>query len=133
MKRIDVVGAVIYDENKRILCALRGPNRSMEGFWEFPGGKIEPGENPKQALIREIKEELDCLIQVEDQIADVIHPYPEIEVHLTTYKSRLVEGSPKALEHKELRWVPIDQLWELNWAPADISTVRNIMESQLVL
>jgi 8-oxo-dGTP diphosphatase len=129
LKRVDVVGAVIIDPRKGVLCALRSPSMSLSGFWEFPGGKIEPGENPAQALTREIQEELGCRVDVEELIEDIVHRYPDLEVHLMTYKCSILEGMPRASEHEELRWVRENKLMELNWAPADIPTVSAILDA----
>ncbi|MEH7536720.1 (deoxy)nucleoside triphosphate pyrophosphohydrolase [Bacillus toyonensis] len=123
-KKISVVGAVILNNDNYVLCALRSPNMSLPNYWEFPGGKINKGEHPRDALVREIKEELDCLITVEEQLKAVEHEYENIIVQLVTYKARIKSGIPKALEHSELRWISIDHLKELNWAPADIPTVE---------
>ncbi|HDR7450287.1 (deoxy)nucleoside triphosphate pyrophosphohydrolase [Bacillus cereus] len=123
-KKISVVGAVILNNDNHVLCALRSPKMSLPNYWEFPGGKINKGEHPRDALVREIKEELDCFIAVEEQLKAVEHEYENIIVHLVTYKARIKSGIPKALEHSELRWVSIDHLKKLNWAPADIPTVE---------
>ncbi|PEK36073.1 MULTISPECIES: (deoxy)nucleoside triphosphate pyrophosphohydrolase [Bacillus cereus group] len=123
-KKISVVGAVILNNDNHVLCALRSPNMSLPNYWEFPGGKINKGEHPRDALVREIKEELDCFIAVEEQLKAVEHEYENIIVHLVTYKARIKSGIPKALEHSELRWISIDHLKELKWAPADIPTVE---------
>ncbi|MDD0821013.1 (deoxy)nucleoside triphosphate pyrophosphohydrolase [Bacillus cereus] len=122
-KRVSVVGAVIFNERNEVLCALRSPKMSLPNYWEFPGGKINEGEMPQEALIREIKEELGCLISVGEKIEEVDHEYENIIVHLATYKAYIESGIPKALEHADLKWVQIKKLLELKWAPADIPTV----------
>ncbi|PEZ83063.1 8-oxo-dGTP diphosphatase MutT [Bacillus cereus] len=123
-KKVSVVGAVIFNEKNEILCALRSPEMSLPNYWEFPGGKINEGETPQDALIREIKEELGCLITVGEKIEEVDHEYENIIVHLATYKAHIKSGTPKALEHADLKWVQAGKLLELKWAPADIPTVR---------
>lgn len=123
---IHVVAAVIERNDQAILCALRSPSMSMPNMWEFPGGKIEKGEFPKAALIREIKEELDCTIEVGEQIEDVHYEYPSFIVNLLTYKAMIINGRPQAKQHRELRWLPPSQLSSLQWAPADIPTVEKI-------
>ncbi|MFB9326979.1 (deoxy)nucleoside triphosphate pyrophosphohydrolase [Paenibacillus aurantiacus] len=127
MKTIDVVGAVIVDELDRVLCAKRSARMSMPFLWEFPGGKIEEHEEPEVALIREIKEELNCQVEVGEQIADNIYSYPAINVRLITFFATVKEGQPTATEHEELRWVPRKELAKLDWAPADIPTVQALI------
>ncbi len=122
-KRVSVVGAIIFNERNEVLCALRSPTMSLPNYWEFPGGKINEGEMPQEALIREIKEELGCLISVGKKIEEVDHEYENIIVHLATYKAYIESGIPKALEHADLKWVQVKKLLELKWAPADIPTV----------
>ncbi|MDL9978093.1 (deoxy)nucleoside triphosphate pyrophosphohydrolase [Microbacterium candidum] len=122
MERIEVVGAVIVRDG-RILAARRGPGMSVPGVWEFPGGKIEPGETPEEALRRELVEELGCTVQVGDRVTSTDHGH----VTLTTYYCRLVEGMPHPFEHSELRWLAPDALADLDWAPADIPAVQLLM------
>ncbi|MDE7553263.1 (deoxy)nucleoside triphosphate pyrophosphohydrolase [Bacillus tropicus] len=122
-KKVSVVGAVIFNEKNEVLCALRSPKMSLPNYWEFPGGKINEGEMPQEALIREIKEELGCLITVGEKIEEIEHEYENIIVHLATYKAHIKTGIPKALEHADLKWVQAKKLLELEWAPADIPTV----------
>jgi 8-oxo-dGTP diphosphatase len=126
-KKVRVVGAVIYNEENQILCALRAPEMSEGNYWEFPGGKIEEGEQPEESLVREIQEELGCTIAVGDQVADIHHEYENIIVNLLTYKAWIVEGQPRAHEHAQLKWVPLQELASLNWAPADIPTVHRLL------
>ncbi|MEY8350920.1 (deoxy)nucleoside triphosphate pyrophosphohydrolase [Bacillus cereus] len=123
-KTVAVVGAVIFNEKNEILCALRSPTMSLPNYWEFPGGKIDEGEAPQEALVREIKEELSCLITVGEKIEEVEHEYENIVVHLATYKAYIESGVPKALEHAELKWVHVNKLLELKWAQADLPTVE---------
>jgi 8-oxo-dGTP diphosphatase len=126
MKKVDVVGAVILNEKNEVLCALRSQNMSLPGLWEFPGGKIEAGEIPEQSLEREIKEELNCSIQVGELVADVTHEYPNIIVRLITYKSVIIEGTPMPTEHEKLIWLPLHELRKLVWAPADLPTIDEL-------
>lgn len=126
MRVIDVVGAVIANERGEILCAQRSPQMSQPGLWEFPGGKIEPGESPTESLQREIREELGCEIAVGGMLADTTHHYPNATIRLRTYHARLVAGAPTPREHAELRWLPPAALGALTWAPADIPAVERL-------
>jgi 8-oxo-dGTP diphosphatase len=128
MKKVDVVGAVIFNEKSEVLCALRSQNMSLPGFWEFPGGKIEPGETPQQCLVREIQEELNCTIQVGELVSDASHEYPTIIVRLITFTATITEGKPAASEHEKLIWLPLNQISTLEWAPADLPTINELMK-----
>lgn len=123
-KIVDVVGAVMTDAQGRVLCAKRSPSMSLPNLWEFPGGKIEPGENPQETLRREINEELDCIIEVHDQVEDTTYEYPAVIVRLRTFKANIVEGTPTPREHAELRWLAPTHLPTLEWAPADVPAVE---------
>jgi 8-oxo-dGTP diphosphatase len=121
-KQIHVVGAVIVSKGK-VLCVQRGPGGSLPGMWEFPGGKIEPGESPQDALKREIHEELRCDIAVGDEVTKTRHEYDFGVVHLTTFYCALMSGEPQLVEHAELVWNEPRDLRNLNWAPADIPAI----------
>ena len=132
-KQIQVVGAVIQNEtNEKILCALRSANMSLPNLWEFPGGKIEPGEKPEAALKREIDEELGCEIQVKEPVESTTHEYEQIIVHLHTFNATIKSGTPKVREHAELKWLDIDELETLEWAPADIPAIHKIMREHQI-
>lgn len=126
VKRIEVVGAVIVNQG-RILCTKRGPG-SLEGFWEFPGGKLEPGESPEAALAREIREELGCTVQVGERVATTEHQYDFAVIVLTTFYCELIEGEPTLTEHTESAWLPPVELTTLTWAPADVPAVQQIQD-----
>ncbi|ACZ32080.1 NUDIX hydrolase [Xylanimonas cellulosilytica DSM 15894] len=124
-KQINVVGAVVIDQGL-ILCAQRGPQGSLAGMWEFPGGKIEPGESPREALKREINEELRCVVEVGERVETTSHEYDFGVVTLTTHYCELVSGTPTLTEHSDVRWLPPAELDTLRWAPADIPAVEKI-------
>lgn len=124
-RRVDVVGAVILSDGL-VLCALRGPKGALPGVWEFPGGKIEPDETPREALAREIAEELRCVAEVGDEITCTSHEYDFGAVTLTTFFCRLIEGSPRLTEHSDIKWLAPADLGSLKWAPADVPTVEAI-------
>lgn len=124
-KTVKVVGAII-ENNNEILCALRSKDMSLPMMWEFPGGKIEEGESVNEAIVREIKEELDCNIEVISIFNDNTHEYENIIVNLITVKCKLISGNPKAKEHAKLLWLPVDYLESLNWAPADIPAIEEL-------
>lgn len=124
-KNIHVVGAVIFKDGK-ILCAQRGTEKSLPLIWEFPGGKIEEGEKPEDALIREIKEEMHCTIKIGEQIVHTVYEYDFGIVHLTTFYCKLVEGEPILTEHAAIKWLAPKELPSLEWAPADIPAIEKI-------
>jgi 8-oxo-dGTP diphosphatase len=124
-KQINVVGAVIRRDDT-ILCAQRGQDASLPGLWEFPGGKIELGETPREALQREIIEELDCRVEVGAEVTTTTHEYSFGTVTLTTFHCKLVEGTPVLSEHAAVIWLHPSALHTLEWAPADIPAVEII-------
>lgn len=127
MKRpIEVVGAIIV-RDESVLVAQRGPGKALAGLWEFPGGKVEPGESPTDALTREIIEELGCRIEVGEHVTTTTHKYEFGTIELATYYATLRSGTPVASEHAELRWVPFNDLHSLEWAPADLPSVEAIV------
>lgn len=122
-KVINVVAAAI-EKDGLIFCAQRPEGKSLAGFWEFPGGKLEEGETPEEALIREIKEEFDSEIEILSYLNEASYEYDFGIVTMKTYLSKLIAGNLELLEHQDSKWLPIDQLMELNWAPVDIPAVE---------
>ena len=125
-KTIHVVGAVIEKDGK-ILCAQRNSNQTLPLKWEFPGGKIESGETPQKALRREIQEEMQCEIEIGNQIEDTLYEYDFAIVHLTTFYCRLTRGTPVLTEHAAIEWLGRDELASLDWAPADVPAIEKIV------
>jgi 8-oxo-dGTP diphosphatase len=121
---LEVVGAVIVRDGL-VLCAQRGSG-PMAGLWEFPGGKVEPDEPARDALVREIAEELGCTIAVANEVATTRHEGDAVAITLTTYYCVLLAGEPEPLEHAELRWLSPGRLPDLTWAPADLPAVRRV-------
>jgi 8-oxo-dGTP diphosphatase len=125
-KRINVVGAVLT-RGQTILAAQRSSTMSLPGMWEFPGGKIEPDESPKEALLRELEEELLCSAEIGKHVQTTEYEYDFGIVILTTYYCSLTGDEPRLTEHSEIRWMPVSELDQLNWAPADIPAVKHVM------
>ena len=124
-KQIRVVGAVILRDG-RVLCAQRGHAGSLPGMWEFPGGKVEAGETPRDALERELDEELRVSVRVGDVVTTTAHEYDFGVVTLTTFYCELLDGEPELTEHAAVTWLPPVELATLEWAPADIPAVHKI-------
>lgn len=127
MKTLHVVCAVIRKDDK-IFATQRGYGEFKDG-WEFPGGKIESGETPQQALKREIHEELDTEINVGDQIETVEYDYPEFHLSMQCYWCNVVSGKLTLLEAEDARWLTKDTIESVDWLPADKELVQKIKES----
>jgi 8-oxo-dGTP diphosphatase len=116
---IDVVAAVIRREDARILITQRLPDDTLGGYWEFPGGKVDPGEELRAALARELREELGLETQIGAEIHHIIHAYPDRDVRLFFYEARIVSGEPQKIEVADLRWVTLDEIGEYQFPEAD--------------
>ncbi|MCF0220703.1 MAG: (deoxy)nucleoside triphosphate pyrophosphohydrolase [Fibrobacter sp.] len=132
MKSIEVVAGVIRRKSAEapsaaveILATQRGYG-DYKGGWEFPGGKMEPGESPRQALARELKEELSVDVRVDDFICTVDHDYPDFHITMHCYYCEVVGGTLTLLEHESARWLEASELRSVGWLPADISVVECI-------
>ena len=126
MKELFVVAAIIKKDNK-ILATQRGYGE-FEGLWEFPGGKIEEGETKEEALVREIKEELNADIIVEKFALDLEWQYPNFYLYMSCFEC-VLESDIELLEHMGARWLSLDELDSVQWIEADIKAVNYIKES----
>ena len=124
MKKIEVVAAIIKKDNK-ILSTERGYG-DLEGYWEFPGGKIEPGENKEQALKREIMEEMNVEIEVGDFITTVEYDYPAFHLKMHCYLCSLVTEALHLNEHEAAKWLTKDELNSVKWLPADAKLISHL-------
>ena len=123
----DVVAALIW-EGDRFLACQRPAHKARGLLWEFVGGKVEPGETPEQALIRECREELDITVAPRDVFMEVIHEYPDLTVRLTLFNAVIASGTPKLLEHNALRWITTAQIDGLDFCPADEEILKKLKE-----
>ena len=123
---INVVAAVITDDNNRILITQRNLKKSQGGLWEFPGGKIENAETKEEAIIREIKEELDVNIKVDQYIDEKVFIYPEKDINLIAIKCSIISGKILLKEHEDAKWVTSSELVNYNFAPADEFIVNTL-------
>ena len=124
MKTIEVVAAIIVKEGK-VFATQRGYG-AWKGWWEFPGGKMEPGETPQEALVREIKEELDAEIQVGDLIETVEWDYPEFHLTMHCFICTLQSESLQLNEHEAAAWLTRDTLRSVRWLPADEGLISRL-------
>ena len=123
---INVVAAVIKDDNEKILITQRNLKKSQGGLWEFPGGKIEQGETREEAIIREIKEELTIDIKVDSYFDEKVFNYPEKDINLIALECKKINGDIKLLEHEDYKWVNSSELENFEFAPADIFIVKKL-------
>ena len=126
MKTIKVVAAIII-HNNRIFDTQRGYGDFKDG-WEFPGGKIEPGETPQEALVREIKEELDTEIEVVDYLETVEYDYPNFHLSMDCFFCTIKSGELVLKEHEAARWLTADTLDSVDWLPADRGLIKAIKD-----
>ena len=126
MKTVKVVAAIIIHEGK-VFATQRGYGEFKDG-WEFPGGKIEPGETPEAALIREIEEELDTEIEVIDLLDKVEYDYPNFHLSMDCFISKIKTGNLVLKEHEASKWLSIDNLSEVDWLPADLLLIDKIKD-----
>ena len=128
MKAIHVVAAVIcdsFDKKQKIFATAKGYGE-FKSKWEFPGGKVEPGETPQQALVREIQEELATKIRVGNLITTIEYDYPQFHLSMDCFWCEVEEGRLKLLEAEDARWLTKEKLYSVSWLPADMTLVAEI-------
>ena len=122
---VEVVAALIWDKDKFMICQ-RPAHKARGLLWGFVGGKVEPGETKVQALIRECREELAITLSVEDVFMDVVHEYPDIDVHLTLFNATIADGFPQKLEHNDIKWITPAEIPNYDFCPADEEILKKI-------
>lgn len=128
MRVVQVVAVALINADGRLLVAQRPEGKSLAGLWEFPGGKIEPGETPEAALVRELAEELDIIVAPDalEALSFVSHGYPEFHLLMLLFVCRDWQGEPRSLEGQPLRWVTMAELEALPMPPADIPLLPSL-------
>ncbi|MGG7160083.1 (deoxy)nucleoside triphosphate pyrophosphohydrolase [Clostridium baratii] len=125
---IDVVAAILNKDNK-ILIAKRKQEKSQGGLWEFPGGKVEKGEEPKESLIRELIEEMEIQVEVYDHVADSVYDYGTHKVRLIGYIAEIISGEIVLNDHTEYRWIKLNDCDSYEFAPADVPIVEHLKKN----
>ncbi|WP_193212182.1 (deoxy)nucleoside triphosphate pyrophosphohydrolase [Luteolibacter marinus] len=126
---IDVAAGLIVDTSGRVLACRRPAGKHLGGKWEFPGGKVEAGEGPAAALVRELEEELGIRVETGEALTPVIWDYGRGPIRLHPFVCRIVSGNPHPHEHSEIRWCGRDELAGLDWAEADVPILREWLGS----
>ena len=124
---VPVVAALIWDGDRFLICQ-RPAHKARGLLWEFVGGKVEPGETKEQALVRECREELDVTVDVGEVFMEVTHEYPDLTVHLTLFHASIAAGTPKKLEHNDIRWIAVGQIPQYDFCPADDEILQRLLE-----
>lgn len=124
MKVIKVVAAIMI-HNGRVFATQRGYGEFKDG-WEFPGGKVEPEETPQEALVREIKEELNTVIEVGELLDTVEYDYPDFHLSMDCFICKIIAGDLELKEHEDARWLTTETLDSVDWLPADLDLIQKI-------
>ena len=123
----EVVAALIWEQTRFFICQ-RPANKSCPLLWEFPGGKVEPGETAQQALIRECREELGVPVEVGALFTEVCHTYPDITVHLSLFHAKFLSEQPKLLEHNDFRWITAEEIPNFPFFPSYKEILEKIVQ-----
>ena len=126
---VEVVAALIWDKNKFMICQ-RPANKARGLRWEFVGGKVESGETKEKALIRECQEELAITLDVGKVFMDVVHEYPDLTVHLNLFHATIRDGVPQKLEHNDIRWITVDEIYQYAFCPVDEEILMRLKQSK---
>ena len=126
MEKITEVVAALIRQGDRFLICQRPATKARALLWEFAGGKVEPGETKAQALIRECQEELDITLEIQREFMDVTHVYPDLTIHLTLMEAVIRQGTPRMLEHNDMRWIRAEEISQYAFCPADVEILREI-------
>ena len=126
---LEVVAALIRD-GERFLACQRPAHKARGLLWEFVGGKVEAGETPQEALVRECREELGITLAVGEPFTEVTHEYPDLTVHLTLFSAVIAEGEPRKLEHNDIRWITVAEAGEYPFCPADQVFLQRLREAE---
>ena len=124
-KITEVVAALCWDGDRFMICQ-RPANKARGLLWEFVGGKVEPGETKEEALVRECMEELDITVSVGPEFMEVVHEYPDLTVRLTLFHAEIARGTPRLLEHKDIRWITVEEIPQFAFCPADVEILDRI-------
>jgi 8-oxo-dGTP diphosphatase len=122
---VEVTAALIWDKDKFMICQ-RPAHKTRGLLWEFPGGKLEPGETLEDCLIRECREELGVTLFVREVFMEVLHEYPDLTVHLTLFQAEIAEGTVQKIEHNDIRWIKVSEIGDYEFCPADIEILSRI-------
>lgn len=123
----EVVAALIWDRDSFMICQ-RPANKARPLLWEFVGGKVEPGETGRQALVRECREELAVTVGVGAVFTELTYEYPDITIHLTLFQAEIAEGVPQKIEHNDIRWITAAEIPQYKFCPADAKILEQLQK-----
>lgn len=127
MDTVRVVCGIIFNEEKILLCR-RKAEKTLGGYWEFPGGKVEPDESETDALFRELKEELSIKVEIQKHFKTTLHKYEQVQIELIAYGCKFIQADFVLIDHDEILWVKKKELLSFNLAPADVPIAKALIE-----